>query len=858
MNDYRHLSNQQLIEILAYAPKATAVYTTVDMIIQSANNAMLAFWGKDQRIIGLPFEEAIPELKGQPFLNQLREVLLTGESFIGHALPAEFLVDGELKVFYYDYKYIAIKNEQGETYAVLHTAKDVTELVLSREALEKAKAQEEELEREHILNEQLAAANEELNAINEELKQAQESLYTLNNELEQRVEERTRALAKSESGLRSLVVNAHYALMVLRGKDWIIEVVNQPLVNLWDRKIEDVTGRPLMEIMNEIESQSVPVFLKQVYETGIPIGQEEHVFHYNSPAGPAKKYVSFHYDPILDDHNEVSGIIVAAEDVTEKVRSRLLLEESYKNQQDLIEELSSINEELAAANDDLVDANNALADTKESLQATIDRLGESEASIRYMLEDAPVAIAIFKGRDMIIESANNKVLEAWGKTTDVIGKPIAVAIPELAGQAFFQLLDDVYTSGVPFYGKEVLALLEQNNSLEEVYSDFVYHPIKNEEGKTTNIMLVAHVITDQVLARKKVEQTEEMLRVCIEAANAGTWYLDVETREFSASDRLKELFGFEPNYNMTYDDAIATIPEEYRERITEAVERSIYEGVDYSMEHTLGKEGQEQRWVRAMGKRYQQTDGSAHFSGLMLDITEQKKDEIRKNDFIGMVSHELKTPLTSLTGYMQLLQRKAKKTEDEFATEALGKVDTQLKKMTAMINGFLNVSRLESGKIFLQKHKFELDELVQDTIEESRLSFFNYSIKLIPCSPVKVCADRDKIGSVISNLLSNAVKYSPNHHEVIVRCEVIGNLAQISVHDQGIGIDPKDAMRLFQRFYRIENKSNPHISGFGIGLYLSAEIVQHHGGQIWVESVPDVGSSFYFTLPLSDACSSTG
>lgn len=520
-------------------------------------------------------------------------------------------------------------------------------------------------------------------------------------------------------------------------------------------------------------------------------------------------YWTFGYSPIMNEQGAPAGVLVICNETTEKVKSTKKLEE------------------------------------------TVNELAQSEARLRYMLADAPVGIALFTGRDLIIESANNKILETWGKTKAVIGKPLRLALPELEGQQFLQLLDDVFTSGEPYYGSEVKAVLEQNNKLEEVYSNFVYHPLKNASGETTSIVMVASIVTEQVVTRKKIEQAEEMLRLSIEAAKVGTWFSDLKTHEFKTSSRLKEIYGFRPDEDISYDDVAAQLHPDYRDKVLQAIEHTIATGEDYVMEHPLiGRHDQQERWVRAMGKCYRdEEENISFFSGLMIDITEQKFDELRKNDFIGMVSHELKTPLTSLNAYVQMLYSRAKKSEDSFTAEALGKVNQQVKKMSIMINGFLNMSRLESGKIHLNKQDFKLDELVNDIIEEIKI-VSTHTIKFLPCEPVTVYADRDKIWSVISNLLSNAVKYSNPDKPIVIRCALIEGQAQLSVKDEGVGIKPEAVEKLFERYFRVETKDNQHISGFGIGLYLSAEIIQRHQGKIWAESEPGKGSTFYFSLPL--------
>jgi two-component system sensor histidine kinase VicK len=265
----------------------------------------------------------------------------------------------------------------------------------------------------------------------------------------------------------------------------------------------------------------------------------------------------------------------------------------------------------------------------------------------------------------------------------------------------------------------------------------------------------------------------------------------------------------------------------------------------------VGHHDKKQRWVKALGRLYPDSDGNlTHFSGLAMEITEQKLDELRKNDFIGMVSHELKTPLTSLSAIVQMLNNKAKRNEDTFTGGALDKAYTQVKKMTSMINGFLNISRLESGKILLEKQVFELGELINDIIEETLLTATGYTINFLPCDHVIIYADKDKMGSVISNLLSNALKYSQKGTSIEIKCEVIDQTAQVSVKDEGVGIKQQDIGKLFERYYRVQDDQMQTISGFGIGLYLSAEIIERHNGKIWVESEPGIGSTFYFSLPL--------
>jgi two-component system sensor histidine kinase VicK len=167
-----------------------------------------------------------------------------------------------------------------------------------------------------------------------------------------------------------------------------------------------------------------------------------------------------------------------------------------------------------------------------------------------------------------------------------------------------------------------------------------------------------------------------------------------------------------------------------------------------------------------------------------------------------------------------------------------------------MINSFLNVSRLESGKMMIEKQPFIIGDLIRETIEENYVMGIAHSIELINCDKVVLSADKEKIGSVLSNLLSNAVKYSPKGTRILVNCQKIGSQVQVSVEDEGLGIRPEEQSRLFDRYYRVESNRTRNVSGFGIGLYLCSEIIQRHNGNIWIQSQPGKGSTFYFTLPV--------
>lgn len=240
-------------------------------------------------------------------------------------------------------------------------------------------------------------------------------------------------------------------------------------------------------------------------------------------------------------------------------------------------------------------------------------------------------------------------------------------------------------------------------------------------------------------------------------------------------------------------------------------------------------------------------------AGTTRDITDIKENEQRKNDFISMVSHELKTPLTSVTSYVQVVKNKAVQNSDATSAGMLERAGKQLSKMARLINGFLNVSRLESGRIHMDFQVFDLSVLIKEVEEETAATISSHPVVFTPANNIWINADREKISQVFNNLISNAVKYSPAGSTINVASSADKDQVIISVQDKGTGISNDDLPRLFERYYRVQEADKNHIAGFGIGLYLCAEIIKLHGGKIWAESSPGEGSTFFFSLPLHSA-----
>lgn len=1034
-------TDTKLLEILSKVPNATAIYSTEDIYIHFANDAMISLWGKDRSVIGKTIAEALPENVGQPFISILKEVWKSGDTYESKNTPAELLVNGQLQLFYFDFSYQAVKNQVGETEYILHTTTDVTEINSVRniaaqsEAKEKALAHEQELNIELAsTNEALAASMEELSTTNEELQQSKENFRLLSEALERKITERITTiaylnqeleasneeirasneelaatneeliqsnqllfdssakleqtlanLAESEFRTRSIIENAPFPIGVYTGKEMTITFANASIIGVWG-KGSNVIGKRYADILPELDNQAVFEQLDQVFTTGKSFEARNQRLVLIVNGVPQVFYFNYIFTALRNEAGEIYGVMNTAADVTDVVLAKQALEAAAQEKQELNEELAAINEEMVAINEELTASNeeqarfndqlssiyeklkvsqdelelaidaavlgtfdlnpltgrftgNALTKTwfglqpedeielnratdvihvtdrqrvidaiqtalkfdsggyydttytiqtteqargrivrakgkvlfnerqeairlsgvlldvteqvnsTEKMAALLDNLARSEQKFRSLIQQAPVAINLFKTDEFIIDSANEKMLEIWGLTESVNGKRLLEILPERANQPLLSILNDVLATNQPYFGVENKMYILKNGIPEERYFNSIYQPIKGDEDNIDGILQIVTEVTEQVNAKKEVIEINNRLNIAIEAGALGSTEIDLATGDMVCNDRFKICYGWPLDQKFTYSDLLQAMLPAYRERIPQLINEAVKHQQVYQAEYEVGWPDGSVHWVSAHGKGRYDNDGKAtKLVGIVSDITEVKADEQRKNDFIGMVSHELKTPLTSLTAYIQLLQSKADQSGDAFALNVLEKANNQSKKMVNMINSFLNVSRLESGKIHIEAEYFDLSILLKEIEEEFNVVINSHQFTF-KTEQIWVTADREKIGQVVNNFISNALKYSPTASNITVSCEVDNGSAVVAVSDEGIGILPEDQGNLFERYYRVTNQPQT-VSGFGIGLYLCAEIIKRHHGKIWLESEVGKGSIFYFSLPL--------
>ncbi|GGE41869.1 two-component system CheB/CheR fusion protein [Pedobacter psychrotolerans] len=554
---------------------------------------------------------------------------------------------------------------------------------------------------------------------------------------------------------------------------------------------------------------------------------------------------------VFDEKIYLDQYVVNLEDELKELKDRLKateekLEASDENLQSFNEELISANEEMQSTNEEMQSVNEELHTINSDYQLKNRELLEINDELNNYFR-SNINGQLFIDKELRLMKFSPGTVKQINLLETDIGRPLSNISTNIK---FETIIDDI--KKVLEDGSVITKEIETNNG--KWYQIMTMPYIQQSDNKSTGAIITFNDITELKKIQLELNNSNKMLGIAIDSAAMGTWSINLKTREFVPSPRLKQLFGFHSTELMSYDAAVKQIDQEYQTLVKDAVESNISTGKKYDVEYPItGLHDGKLRWVRGVGDlSYDMDDKPNYFTGVLFEITTHKQDEIRKNDFIAMVSHELRTPITLIQAHIQMLVARANNVKDEQNINSLNKTLIQIKKMNVLINGFLNASSFGAGKIYLNLQDFKMDLLLNEVVEEIAMITTSHVILLEYCHELTINADRDKIGQVINNFLSNAIKYSPKGGTIKVACQELNGSAQISVKDEGTGINPKDQKKLFDRFYRIESVHNQTVSGFGLGLYLSSEIVQRHNGRVWVDSEVGKGATFYFSLPLSN------
>jgi PAS domain S-box-containing protein len=401
------------------------------------------------------------------------------------------------------------------------------------------------------------------------------------------------------------------------------------------------------------------------------------------------------------------------------------------------------------------------------------------------------------------------------------------------------------------------------------WNELYMSPVKNNDGELTYFIGVQNDVTRrthaeeelkryQELMKSQIDQrtkslvdSEEYLNSIIQTVRESLIVLDVDFKVLSVNEHFLKTFRVtrgESEGRILFDLGNGQWDIQALKELLNTILPTSNPVEDFEVEHEFPNIGKKLMLLNA-----HRIELEGQYKDRILiaieDITSRREIEQRKDDFLSIASHELKTPLTTVKGYIHMLNRYMPENAEERYRVLVEKTAAYVTRLNNLITELLDVSRIQTGNIELHKAAFDFDRMLTDTVEGLQAATKSHQITIEGRAGTLILGDESHLIQVMNNLLSNAIKYSPESNQILVYVNQVSDYLKVSVTDYGMGIKMEDQSKIFDRFYRV-SEIQQRFPGMGIGLYVCDQIIKNHGGTLWVESEEGKGSTFSFTLPL--------
>jgi two-component system CheB/CheR fusion protein len=699
------------------------------------------------------------------------------------------------------------------------------------DALAIAQEQEAFAEELQSANEEVVSSNEELQTVNEELETSKEEIESANEELtttNQELQTRNDLLNEAHSYSEAVFATIHEPMLVL-DKNLRVKSANKTFYKTFNVKEEETEGILLYDLGNK--QWDIPR-LRELLENLLPKNSHLDDFEItHSFPLIGEKTMMLNARRIIQKMNDEELILLAISDVTEQTSARKKIE-------------------------------------------------ESEQRFRRLVEQASYPILILKGEDMILELANEPLFKIWNIGKEAIGKPFLKILPEMKDQPFTGLLLDVLHNSTIHYGNEQPAyFIRLDGEKETIYFNFVYQPYKENDGTVSGVIVFANDVTRQVLAFKKLEESEEQLRktkehfeIATTAAEVGIWSLDIAKQTLAWSDLHKKMWGYSNlETNLKYEEWHKLIVPEDKETAFAAVEKALKTKTLYEVSYRIKRaDNGDIRWINSSGQYFYDDAGEPiTLTGVSIDITQQKlfENELMeakisaenatksKQQFLSNMSHEIRTPLNSILGFTNVLLKNELGVEQKEFVQA---IKTSGKSLNLLINDILDLAKVDAGRMTFEKQPFEIRESITSILHSFNLKIKEKNLDLVKEYDSKIpsilLGDSLRLNQIILNLISNAVKFTQKG-KILLSVKLLSEdeenvTIEFAVTDSGIGIAANKIDSIFNVFEQAETSIANSYGGTGLGLAIVKQLIETQGGAISVKSKVSEGSTFSFTLPF--------
>ena len=424
---------------------------------------------------------------------------------------------------------------------------------------------------------------------------------------------------------------------------------------------------------------------------------------------------------------------------------------------------------------------------------------------------------------------------------EMIGKTPALLYPDVDERQLAHDLQQV------LQGQDYLGVWQgQRKDATTVWVAIETTLLRNAAAEVVGFIGVASDITP----RREAEETRRRLAAIVESSDDAIVGKTLNGIITSWNESAERLFGYSAEEAIGKHITLIIPVELYREE--DEIIGKLRQGIRIQHYETvrLRKDGRLIEVSLSISPIKDDTGKIIGAAKIARDISERRELERRKDEFISMASHELKTPVTALKGFTHLLRRRFLKRDDEESARFLARMDAQIDRLTTLIGDMLDLSKMQNGQLQYRMERFDLAELVGEVVENVQGTTQTHQLLLERTVGAQIYGDRDRIGQVLMNLLTNAIKYSPTADRIMVRMAIDEENVVVSVQDFGIGISQSYQENIFERFYQVSEPAEKTYPGLGIGLYIARQIIVRHQGRLWVQSRKGEGSIFRFSLPL--------
>jgi PAS domain S-box-containing protein len=398
-----------------------------------------------------------------------------------------------------------------------------------------------------------------------------------------------------------------------------------------------------------------------------------------------------------------------------------------------------------------------------------------------------------------------------------------------------------------------------------VMVDFSITPLKNQQGKIENLMLLAmdvdqrtESLNDNIRLCRALKRQKKFTEKIISDIPGVVWELNRKSKTDTfhlsfASDYMETMLGYKIS-DLNNDENFwqEMIFDEDRKAVFREIELVYRKQKQRTCRFRCISADGKQVWVESrFSADVDESGNSVGVGGILFDISEKVKSEKIKNDFINIASHEIKTPLTTIKAFSQIVEKRISLFDKRGAIKYLTRMEVYIDKLNQLINEFMEYSKFETGKMEYFWEIIDIDKLVREVVSDMQLIYGNYKLLVSGKTDKKIVGDKNKISQLIINLISNGVRYSPGTNKIDIEIKDEQDEVIIAFEDYGIGIDSTNKKKIFDKFFRVQT-DNSKVDGVGLGLYICREIIKRHHGKIWVDSKLNRGSIFYISFPLAN------